>query len=108
MTKKNMLGYVVKLLIIWMGSSLTGLTYAQDTKVAEYQTAEAELKNVQKQLMEKLSTKDKENLRKSQRQWNTFRNIDCKYEGADTFQCLGLRTKERTQHLKDRLESLPH
>lgn len=108
MMRKNLPGYVFKFLIIWMGLSLTGLTYAQDAKVAEYQTAEAELKNIQKQLMEKLSTKDRENLKKSQRQWNTFRNTDCKYEGVDTFHCLGSRAKERTQHLKDRLENLPH
>ena len=105
--KKNLSGNVFKFLIILVGSSLTGLTYAKDEKVAEYQAAEADLKNIQKQLIEKLSTKDKENLRKSQRQWNMFRNTDCTYEGADTFGCLGLRTKERTQHLKDRLENRP-
>ena len=108
MMRKNLPGYVFKFLIIWMGLSLTGLTYAQDAKVVEYQAAEVELKNIQKQLMGKLSDKDKENLKKSQRQWNTFKNTDCKYEGVDTFQCLGSRTKERTQHLKDRLESPPH
>jgi len=105
--KKNLSVNVFKLLIVLIGSSLAGLTYAKDEKVAEYQSAEAELKNIQKQLIEKLNTKDKENLRKSQRQWNMFRNIDCTYEGADTFGCLGLRTKERTQHLKDRLENRP-
>ena len=105
--KKNLSGNAFKFLIVLIGSSLTGLTYAKDEKVAEYQAAEAELKNVQKQLIEKLNAKDKENLRKSQQQWNMFRNTDCTYEGADTFQCLGLRTKERTQHLKDRLENKP-
>lgn len=103
--KKRLSGNAFKFLIILMGSSLTGLTYAKDEKVVTYQAAEAELKNIQKQLMEKLNAKDKENLRKSQRQWNMFRNIDCTYEGADTFGCLALRTKERTQHLKDRLEN---
>lgn len=102
MTKKNMLRYVFKLLIIWMGSSLTGLTYAQDAKVAEYQTADAELKNTYKQLMEKLSTQDKEKLKESQRRWNAFRNVDCGYGLVDKFDCLVARTKERTQQLKDR------
>ena len=108
MTKKNLSGYVFKLLIIWIGLSLTGLTYAQDAKVVEYQAAEAELKTILKQLMGKLSTKDKENLKKSQKQWNLFKNTDCKYEGVDTFDCLGSRTKVRTQQLKDRLENLSH
>ncbi|MCX7185052.1 MAG: lysozyme inhibitor LprI family protein [Nitrosospira sp.] len=105
--KKNLSGNALRLLIILIGSSLAGSIYAKDIKVMEYQAAEAELKNIQKQLIEKLSTKDKENLRESQRQWNMFRNVDCTYEGADTFGCLGLRTKERTQHLKDRLENRP-
>ncbi len=105
--KKNLSGNVLRLLIILIGSSLTALTYARDEKVVMYQAAETELKNIQKQLMGKLNAKDKENLRKSQRQWNMFRSIDCTYEGADTFGCLALRTKERTQHLKERLENEP-
>ena len=56
--KKNLSGNVLRLLIILIGSSLTGLTYAKDEKVAEYQAAEAELKNIQKQLIEKLNTKE--------------------------------------------------
>ena len=108
MMKKNLSGYVVKFLIIWIGSSFAGLTYAQDTKVVAYQTADTELRNIYKQLMDKLSTKDKESLKKSQRLWNAFRNADCGYGSVDKFDCLGSRTNERTQQLKDRLENLPH
>ena len=66
--KKNLSGNALRLLVILIGSSLAGSIYAKDIKVMEYQAAEAELKNIQKQLIEKLSTKDKENLRESQRQ----------------------------------------
>ena len=102
MMKKNLSGYVFKFLIVWMGSSLTGLTYAQDAKVVEYQTADAELNNTYKQLMGKLGTQDKEKLKESQRRWNAFRNVDCEYGLVDKFDCLLARTKERTQQLQDR------
>jgi uncharacterized protein YecT (DUF1311 family) len=105
MTKKNPLGYVFKLIIILIGTSLTGLTYAQDAKVAEYQTADAELKNTYKQLMEKLSAQDKEKLKESQRRWHAFRNVDCEYGLVDKFDCLVARTKERTQQLNTRSPS---
>jgi hypothetical protein len=48
--------YVFKILIILTGSLLTGLTYALEEKVAEYQAADAELRNAYKQLKEKLNT----------------------------------------------------
>ena len=114
MTEQNLSGYIVKLLIavklliICMGLSLAGLTYAQDEKVAKYATADAQLKNTYKQLMDKLDTQDKQKLKESQRRWHAFRNVDCEYGLVDKFDCLGSRTNERTQQLKDRLENLLH
>lgn len=108
MTEQNLSGYIVKLLIavklliVCIGLSLAGLTYAQDEKVAKYATADAQLKNTYKQLMEKVDTQDKKKLSESQRRWNAFRNADCEYGLVDKFDCLLARTEERIQQLKDR------
>jgi uncharacterized protein YecT (DUF1311 family) len=95
--------YLFKILIILTGSLLTGLTYALEEKVAEYQAADAELRNAYKQLKEKLNTQDKGKLKESQRRWQAFRNGDCGYGSVEKFDCLVARTKERTQQLNERL-----
>ncbi|QOJ23878.1 MAG: DUF1311 domain-containing protein [Gammaproteobacteria bacterium] len=80
--KKYLLGDLLKSIIILMGLS-AGLTFAQTKKAEGYQTSQLELKEVQKQLMEKLTNEDKENLRMSQKYWNRFKNADCRSERQD-------------------------
>ncbi|MDE2388260.1 MAG: DUF1311 domain-containing protein [Betaproteobacteria bacterium] len=106
--KKYLSGYLLKSIIIFTGLSLASLTYAQDNKAEGYQTAQHELKEVQKQLMEKLANADKENLRKSQKYWNRFKTLDCMNAkvGDEALNCLESRTLERIQHLRERLSKL--
>lgn len=105
--KKYLSGYLLKLIIILVGLS-AGLTFAQTKKVEGYQTSQLELKEVQKQLMEKLTNEERENLRISQKYWNRFKNADCRSAriGDEAFSCLESRTLERIRHLKERLSKL--
>ncbi|TXI29145.1 MAG: DUF1311 domain-containing protein [Nitrosomonas oligotropha] len=98
--------YLLVFLFGSIGLSLSSLTYAQNPEMERYQAALIELKNTQKQLMEKLTDEDKENFITSQRHWNRFKNSDCLNLGVNPLYCLESRTKERTQHLKDFLKNL--
>jgi len=104
--RKTAYKYLLVFLFGGIGLSLSSLTYAQSSEMERYQAALIELKNTQKQLLEKLTDEDRENFITSQRHWNRFKNSDCLNLGVNPLYCLESRTKERILHLKDFLKNL--
>lgn len=72
----------------------------QDTRPAELEYANKRLNEVYKQIIGKLEPSEQIKLRKSQRQWITFRDLDCAWAfGAEPLDCLIDRTDNRMKEL---------
>jgi uncharacterized protein YecT (DUF1311 family) len=76
--------------------------FAQDTRQAELSKADQRLNKVYRQLLQRLAEPEQAKLRKAQRAWIEFRNLDCKWAfGAQPLDCMVDRTETRVQQLEE-------
>jgi uncharacterized protein YecT (DUF1311 family) len=89
-------------MIFLIGLSFQVNAVNQDTRPYELAHFDKKLNKCYKKILEKLSPSDQIKLRKAQRQWIVFRDLDCtwSFRGAP-FDCMIERTINRTKELKE-------
>lgn len=96
---------IVLLLALFLSLSSTFNSFAEvggDTRPDEYAYVDKELNSTYTQLLNMLSPEKQLLLRKSQKAWLIFRDLDCKWAfTAEPLDCLIDRTTLRVNELKD-------
>jgi hypothetical protein len=96
----------IKLVSILFLISLTYQVFAsnQDTRPYELNDANKRLNDIYKKIIGKLRPTDRAKLKKAQREWIIFRDLDCEWAfSAEPLDCLIDRTEHRVVEL-DRTE----
>lgn len=96
----------IKTLNIIIMLSLSFQTYAlhKDTRPYELKYADKKLNQYYKVLLNKLNKKDKNELIKAQRQWITFRDLDCKWPfKIEPIDCMITHTENRLSQFQNTL-----
>lgn len=74
----------------------------QDTRQAEVKYFDEKLNSCYKKILQKLGPVDQVKLRKAQRQWIIFRDLDCNWAySVHSLDCLITRTETRIKELED-------
>lgn len=81
--------------------AVPAIVRAQDTRPAEYETADRELNKVYRIIIGRLARDDAERLRQAQRLWISFRDADCLWGWGHKPDCMIARTDERTRQLQE-------
>lgn len=78
----------------------------QDTRNAEFEYADKKLNIIYRKIMFSLNDVEKNKLRRAQRAWIVFRDLDCAWAfDAEPIDCMIDRTDNRTRELKESLFS---
>ena len=86
------------LLMLVVGPTLAA---GQDTRQAELGRANQKLNEVYQQILHRLAEPEQGKLKKSQRAWIAFRDLDCKWAfGAEPVDCMIDRTENRVRELE--------
>lgn len=76
------------------------LAGAQDTRKFELRTSDEKLNQLYQEILRRLPAEEQPKLRKAQRAWITFRDLDCKWAfGAEQLDCMIDRTENRLREL---------
>ena len=74
----------------------------QDTRPYEFKDSDMKLNDVYKQIIDRIKPSGQIKLRKAQRSWIIFRDLDCDWAfNAVPYDCLIERTDTRTKELKE-------
>src|SRR5690242_7383381 len=85
-------------IIFLMAFSYQSSAVYQDTRPYELMASDEKLNECYKKIFNKLSVTDQSKLKKAQRQWMRYRDLDCKNEPID---CIIERTDTRTKELQE-------
>lgn len=74
----------------------------QDTRAYELEYANKNLNVIYRKIMNKLQSSEQFKLRKAQREWIIFRDLDCSWAyGAEPIDCAIERTQTRAKELEE-------
>jgi uncharacterized protein YecT (DUF1311 family) len=74
----------------------------QDTRPYEFATADKQLNDAYQKLLAKLAPTDQAKLKKAQRAWVAFRDLDCAWvDATEPLNCKIERTDSRTKELEE-------
>jgi uncharacterized protein YecT (DUF1311 family) len=74
---------------------------AQDTRDAELNAADSVLDDTYRALLRQLPPHERPALRASQRAWQRWRALDCKFGWGDNRNCLITRAEERERQMRE-------
>src|SRR4051794_15474543 len=102
MINRNKKTFILLSIIFLMLFSLQALSINQDTRPYELEYWDKKLNECYKKIMNELELSDRIKLKKAQRQWIIFRDLDCKWAFSGVaLNCAIYRTIERAEELKE-------
>ena len=90
------------ILMLLMTSAFQVVANEQDTGLAEFKGSNRKLNDVYKQIIDRITPSEQIKLRKSQRAWIIFRDLDCEWASpGNILACMMDRTEIRTKELSE-------
>lgn len=90
------------LIIFFITLSVDVWPYKQDSRASELDYSNKKLNLIYKKILSNIPESTLITLKKAQRQWIIFRNLDCKWAySAEQLDCMIDRTENRTKELEE-------